>query len=416
MIGQPLGRLDAGSRIVPAAEAIAVRPLADRPDATPPAPRRAAAAFALEMGDRCLEVELATDLAGLAALRPAWRALWQEAVPHAAFLSWEWLYSWSEQFVRGTRRLFVLAISDGTEVIGIAPWYVESVACGPLRVREVGFLGLPDAGSDYLDVLARRNREMIVAQALVKALFGPLRSSWDTLVLRDVPAESPFLSRLLAELRRRGKHYSVAEGSFCPGVRLPPTFEAYQAEWSSHGRQAYRRKMRALQSDGAVEHTILTGVDQVGSGLETFREIYERRWGGRTAVSEGLFALVTGYLPRADTAWQVELSLLHVGGRAVAGLLHLTRGEVMHQYLMAVDRTFNRAASIGTLICGMNIERAIGAGYAEYDFLKAEEDYKFQFMNQGRRALNVTVHNRTLRSLASLSVGAAQAFGKVLLR
>jgi len=96
--------------------------------------------------------------------------------------------------------------------------------------------------------------------------------------------------------------------------------------------------------------------------------------------------------------------------------VHLTRGRTMYQYLMAVDRSFNRPISIGNLICGMNIERAIEAGYQEYDFLKSEEDYKFQFMTRGRRAMNLTLHNRSARSIAAWVFRAAQSLGKILLR
>jgi CelD/BcsL family acetyltransferase involved in cellulose biosynthesis len=369
--------------------------------------------FPVTVDGRGLRVTLIEDLDGLETLREPWTRVGQSAATQSAFLTWEWLSAWSRCFVRDGRRLLVLAVADGPDVIGIAPWYVDLV--GPFRLRQVGFLGLPDAASDYLDVIATRTKERLVAEALVEVLFGPLGTRWDTLALKDIPAESPFLSRFLSVLRRAGKAYTVDEGSFCPCVQLPGSFDAYLAQLSSHARQAYRRKMRVLKSKGRVEHVVLTEPGDVRRELATFRDLYERRW-GRSQATDDLFGLLRAYHPRAAGAWNVELSLLQVDGRAIAGLLHLTRGPLMYQYLMAIDRSFNPSVSVGTLICGLNIERAIGAGFAEYDFLKSEEEYKFRFMTRGRRALNVTVHKRTARSLVAWSLRAAQHLGKILLR
>lgn len=371
--------------------------------------------FPVRVDGRELRVTVIENLEGLDALRGPWTRVGQLAATQSAFLTWEWLRTWSGRFIRDGRRLLVLAVANGAEVIGIAPWYIDVVAIGPVGVRQVGFLGLPEAASDYLDVITAPAKERWVALALSAVLFGPLSSRWDTLALRDIPAESPFLSRFVSVLRHAGKNYTIDEGSFCPGVVLPATFDEYLAHLSSHGRQAYRRKMRALGSKGRVEHVVLTGDAEVRRALGTFRALYEKRW-GRSQAAEDLFAVVAEYQQRAGSAWRVELSLLEVDGRAVAGLLHLTRGGVMYQYLMAVDRTFNKAASIGTLICGLNIGQAIQAGFAEYDFLKSEEEYKFQLMTRGRRAMNLTVHNRTARSLVAWTFRAAQSLAKILLR
>lgn len=363
---------------------------------------------------RQLTAVLARSLPELAALAEPWQLLYAASPSGSAFLTWEWLYAWSERFIRGERRLFVVSIFDGTELIAIAPWYLERVPCGPVRAREIRFLGLPEAGSDYLDVLTRQGRERQVARALIALLYGQMSSMWDVLRLKDVPADSPFLARFLSHLRRSGKQYQIEEGSFCPGVQLPDTFDQYLQQLSSHGRQAYRRKMRALLANDEVQHVVLRGERDMHCGLKAFRELYEKRW-GRSATAEDLFAVVDGYYSRATT-WQLELSLLRVHERTVAGLLHFTHGRTMYQYLMAVDRSFNKALSIGHLLCGMSIACAIKRGFSEYDFLKTEEDYKLQLTNRGRRSVDLQLHNRTVRSLAAWTLRTTGELGKILLR
>ena len=367
----------------------------------------------ISVSGRELEVAVVDSKEEFGALRGVWKDVLSASVTDSGFTTWEWLYTWSERFIAGERRLFVLVVFDGSEVIGIAPWYIQRVARSGVPVREIGFLGLPEAGSDYLDVIAKAAKEPLVAQALHSVLFGTLASHWDTIGLKEIPAESAFLAHFISELRRHGKYYETDEGSFCPGVRLPDSFEAYLHQLSSHSRHAYRRKMRALLSNEGVRHVVRRGAHEVQCALPALKQLYQMRWAGD---GDDLFALLAGYLPRAEEAWQVEVSLLTVRERPVAGLLHLTNGKKMYQYLMAVDRSFNRRISIGSLICGINIQAAIEAGCVEYDFLRGMEDHKLKFMNRARRSMNVSVHNKTLRSLSAWTIGAARHFGKLLLR
>jgi CelD/BcsL family acetyltransferase involved in cellulose biosynthesis len=369
--------------------------------------------FTVRAGDRDVTIAVVETLDGLRGLESDWRKLLSDSASASGFLTWEWLCTWAETFLKNERRLAVLTFTAGDMLVGIAPFYRHTVKRGPLRLREIGFLGGPDGGSDYLDVIAARGKEQLVAQGLLAVLRGPLARTWDTLHLTDVRGQSAFMAQFFLELRRCGKQYSVAEGAYCPQVALPPSFEAYLAGLSSHGRQAYRRKLRALHAAGQVDHVIHRGPEAVREALPGFRQLYERRWGHDASE---LFDLITGYLPRSERAWLVELSLLRIEQQAVAGLLQLTSGRTVYQYLMAVDRRFHPSLSVGNLICGLNISAAIDAGFDTYDFLKGEEPYKFQFMNRACRSFNVTVHNRTLRAMAGWTLDASSDFIKILIR
>src|SRR5688500_4549005 len=125
----------------------------------------------LSIDGRTLTINIHETLHALRELRPAWKELLSRSTSDSAFLTWEWLFTWSERFIRNGRRPFVLTVADGDELIGLAPWYIDQIWHGPVRLREVGFLGLPEAGSDYLDVIARRGRERSAARALLSVLF-----------------------------------------------------------------------------------------------------------------------------------------------------------------------------------------------------------------------------------------------------
>ncbi len=359
-----------------------------------------------------LTVEIRRSLEGLQGLRSSWSDLLSDSSAESAFATWEWLANWAQCFVGPNRRPLVILVHDGPQLIGLAPWYVQRRSAGPLHVREIRFLGLPEAGSDYLDVITRRRKESLVARALLATLYGQLASEWDVVRLQDVPADSVFLARLLAQLRLAGKHCEIAEGSCCPGAYLPGSFESYLGQLSGHARRAYRRKMRLLMSHGEVAHTVSRGAE-LGAALEVLQALYARRWG---TSADDLFRLLVRCGERNDAGWHVEVDLLRVGSRPVAGLLHLVNGRKKCQYLMAIDRAFDKSISLGTLMSGLSIQSAIEEGFTDYDFLKGQEEFKLQLMNRLRVSFDLTIFNRTMASVATWSVGRARALGKIILR
>ena len=364
-------------------------------------------------GGKDITVTICESLRGLEELRGHWNDLLAGASCGTVFLTWDWLYTWAERFLKEQRRLFLPIVSEGPNVIGIVPMYLDKVSRGPLRVRELAFLGIPETGSDYLDFITKKGKEQVVVESLLECLFGRYRKAWDILCLKEIPSGSAILTQLLYQLRRSGKHWVIEEGSYCPGVLLPGNFDEYFNRLSSHRRQQYKREMKILFSSERVEHVVCRKGQSFEEAYRTFRTLYEQRWGGDYGE---LFGFLQSYIERNGNADKAEVSLLMVDGRPVGGLLHLIHGEVMYMYLMAIDKDFNRSISIGNLMCGMNLKHAVESGFKEYDFLKGEEFYKLLWMNQAKRAINVSVYNKSMASLLAYITMSAKGLGKILLR
>jgi CelD/BcsL family acetyltransferase involved in cellulose biosynthesis len=352
-------------------------------------------------------------MAGLEALKPEWNAVTAQMEHSSAFSRWEWNYSWARHFITTPRRLFALRVVESGETIGIAPLYITGEN-GTFRPRAVGFLGLPESGSDYLTVLARKGKEPAVVTTLFKALFGELRSQWDILSFNEMPSDSPVVAQMLMYLRRTGKQYNVEEGSYCPQVVLPSSYEEYFATLSAHRRKLLRRETRVLLSIPAVVHRVVADDEGLERWLAALRQLYERRW---NVDAQPLFQFLESYAMATRSSGALDLSLITTtDDRIVGGLIHLVDRNATRMYMMLVDREFRPDLSIGNVLCGINIERAINSGFRVYDFLKGDESYKTLWMNHGSRAVNLTVHNRTVPSLAAYVTKSAKAFGRILLR
>lgn len=355
-------------------------------------------------------VEIIESISGLADLAKPWNELLVGSQSNTIFLTWEWLYTWAECFLDSSRRLFVILIYKEGEVIGIAPWCIRHRTLFGLSLKQIEFLGTPESGSDYVDVIARKGKEKEVAQALYRFL-AERRDRWDGISWDSVSADSLFLLYMTREIEKAGKHVEVRLGELCPSISLPSSVQAFRAQLSANRRQQFARHLRLLGKEGEVRHLVYKGAE-VPEVLPEFSKIYAQRWGQSTR----LFQFVVSLIARLDGQDVVQLDLLKVGERNVAGLLHFQYGGRLSMYLMGVDHTFEKGISIGNIIVGLTVDRAITAGLTSYDFLKGTEDYKFHWSNTGTREVSLYVYGKKLAPFVWMAGRCLKACAKVVVR
>ncbi|WDT75063.1 MAG: GNAT family N-acetyltransferase [Candidatus Manganitrophus sp.] len=343
-------------------------------------------------------------------LSKEWNDLLHRSGSNRVFLTSEWLYSWAECFLKEERALYILTVYNDKTLIGIAPWCIRKARYAGFPMRRIEFLGTPETGSDYLDVFAKKGKEKEVARSIYHFLFGEGASQWDCFGFLDIPSDSLFLLHFMELMQEDGKYLEVEAGAFCPIFALPKTREDFLAKLSYSRRQRYLRDSRILEKEGDVRHDSIRL--ESGLALKEFRALYQKRW----TDSDPLFLFLEQALLRSQGGDQVQLDLLNVKGRMVAGLLHLRYGESLSLYLMAVDHTFNKTISIGNILVGRSIEKAMAEGFSEYNFLKGNEEYKFYWADQGDRSLHLFFYKRRWPLMIWLTVRFLKSIAKIWVR
>lgn len=346
----------------------------------------------------------------MAELAKEWNALLSESRSNTIFLTWEWLYTWSECFLQTNRHLFVLLVYKESELIGVAPWCIRHLRYFGCSMKKIEFLGVPETGSDYLDVFATRGKEKEVAHQIYRFLQIST-SFWDSMALQDIPSDSLFLLHFINEMDEEGKYAELGPGPYCPSATLPQTMDAFMARLSPNRRQQYSRHLRILRRRGEVTHRVDLSAE-VGASLKEFYRLYELRWGG----SDALFRFLEKFISRSEGEKLIQLDFLNAGGRDIAGLLHLRYGKTLSMYLMGVDHSFDKSISIGNILVGLSIEKAIAEGFSTYDFLRGDEDYKFHWSNDGKRAVHLCCYGKKTAPLMWMTGQFMKSIVKVLLR
>jgi CelD/BcsL family acetyltransferase involved in cellulose biosynthesis len=330
-----------------------------------------------------LTIERIEDADRFAGMANEWNALLGDSDADCFFLTWEWLYTWW-QHLAGRRRLFLVAVRHGGELVAIAPLALAPPELGRLLpFRSLQLLGTGTVGSDYLDLIVRRGWQ----DEAVGALAEYLRSQRAMIDLRQLRAEA-LAWRLTECLEPRGWSWRQARTDVCPFISLTrQSWDSYLAGLGSAHRYNLQRRLRNLQRDFTVSFERVRAEEDRAAALERLIGLHQARWRelsqSEAFVSPALVSFHEALSRRALARGWLRLLELRLDGHAAAALYGFRYGHTFLFYQSGLDPSFARQ-SVGLVTMGLAIKSAIEEGAKEYDLLHGAEPYKFLWARDAR--------------------------------
>ena len=322
----------------------------------------------------------------LALGQASWDAVLARSGASSPFMSWAWHRAWADTAPRSeveASEVMVLRGPDG-ELHALLPVLARRVT---FRRVPVGALtwAIGDAGCpDHLDVLA-------VPEADLETLVPGLEAMpWRILILSNLAEQSPNADRLCGALARRG-HIARREPLWgCPRLELPPNWDAYLGALTSSRRQTVRRKERSLSRRHHVTLTDYNG-DTFDTGWDHLVRLHEERWSNAGAFRDPLAVTLQRKFARAMAVQgDLWLTTLDVDGVPAAAWYGFASGDTVYFYQSGRDPKWE-GESVGLVLMGMMIRRAIERGYRWFDFLRGEDSYKTHWTGSQRKTAEVVV-------------------------
>jgi CelD/BcsL family acetyltransferase involved in cellulose biosynthesis len=339
-----------------------------------------------------IRISLCSDRTELLGLRHEWDAL-HELSDAGFFASWAWMSSALSQIHPERAPKIFLARDDTGTLVGVLPLSEERV--GSARVWR--FLGDDTIGSDYLDVMAVRGHEGVLHRALWAEVIRRAGADYDLLDLLDLVEGTPSVGVLRALCTEARLPLRVHTRFRCPHIAIEGTFEAHLKNCGRADNLKRRRRWLEKQPGYTIE--VATRPDGVDEALDSFFRLHRLRWasdGGSQGINspkvEAFHRQVTRLLAERH---QVRLYTLRVEGRAIASVYMLVRGKTWSFYQSGYDPAW-APRSPGLVLLARTIEDAFVAGASEYDFLRGEEPYKFEWATGERRTLSLRLVGPTL--------------------
>ena len=174
------------------------------------------------------------------------------------------------------------------------------------------------------------------------------------------------------------------QGTACPRMPLPASWDAFLKSLSSCTRQSLKKRLKH-----AAALFRITRLDGRDDALMIDHLIYMAARRTRDDLDPNT-ALLGSMLKRCAATGQVHMLMLWKDDAPVAGVASLIdrKERSFGLYVTSFDEGFAQY-SPGRVAVALSIRDAIEAGMNVFDFLRGEEPYKFQFGGVSR-------HNRTL--------------------
>lgn len=298
--------------------------------------------------------EFAHDEAALAALEPEWWELWRACPAATPFASPAWLLPWWTAFRPG--RLATLAVRQDGRLAGLAPLWLEDGPQGR-RLLPLG-LGI----TDHLDVLLDPDAPGAGA-ALVEAVLS--LPGWDVWSLEELAPDAMALRLPLPGAES-------ADHGACPVLSLE----------GEHIPSAKRRKLRMSLNRVARRSGQVIEPDDLSSFLDGLIALHGARWRerGEPGVLDdpAVRRFHEAALPRLAAAGLTRLFTLTIEDRVAGAYYGLHHRGRAYAYLGGFDPAF-AFESPGTVLMGHAIEAARREGAREFDLLRGQEPYKYEW-------------------------------------
>jgi CelD/BcsL family acetyltransferase involved in cellulose biosynthesis len=330
------------------------------------------------------------------ALGPAvWEAVEAKAEAPSPFMSWAWHRAWADAGPEAASsealvlREAGVGAGAGAEVQALLPLARRRILFRRVPVNAltwaIGDLGCPD----HLDVLARPGADVGALVPLLEDL------DWQILVLSNLAPDAPAARQLCESLATRGHVIRRQPLWTAPYLELRGDWDTYLATLTPTRRQTLRRKERQLRREHAVTVTDYDG-DRIDDGLRHLMSLHESRWQGGAFQAPGMRPLHRRFAVELAARRQLWLATLDVGGAPVAAWYGFTRGDTVYFYQSGRDPSWERY-SVGLILMGTMIRRAIEGGYRRFDFLRGADPYKRQWTSTQRVTEEITVFRRGWR-------------------
>ncbi|MCG3162926.1 MAG: hypothetical protein JMDDDDMK_04287 [Acidobacteria bacterium] len=338
-----------------------------------------------------IDIDIVEDIGTLTELRADWQKLFQvSGAP--PFISWEWLITWYKWFGH-EQQPWTLCAREGGRLVGLFPLCAQKKRPSLFTptLNRLSLMGEFYGAPDYLDMLALPGLKQKTADLFLNHITQ-LRS-FDLLEFEGLSSDSYTLLSLTRHFgNNTGFRYRISPQFICPRMSLEAGWEAILKQ--SQRADYFKRSLRRLNKIASFEFRTTSDVNEIPAAFERFLGLHTERWinrGGssatRTAQQKGFMFDAACEMARAG---MVRFEEIWLEGECRASLFGFESGDCYYFYLSGFDQAWSKY-SLGFTLLWLSIREASHRGLKMYDFLRGDENYKFDWSNDMRMTVAVQV-------------------------
>jgi CelD/BcsL family acetyltransferase involved in cellulose biosynthesis len=300
-------------------------------------------------------------------------------------MRWAWHDAWARSDAPDNVKagFALMLVGEAMAVRAILPLTVRPLRFRRARVRALTWATRSVGCPDHLDIPAIAEAQLEAAVPMLEEL------DWEVLLLSGVAEDAPNVARLIGAFARRGCAVRRALLDSCPYLDLPDSWDDYLASLSPTRRQTIRRKERRLARDHVMKVTDYTP-DRLEEGWRHLHALHDERWAGTGALGPPVAELLRRFSSALAADGEAWLTTLDLDGQPVAAWYGFTWIDTVYFYQGGRDPRW-ASQSVGAVLMGAMIRRAIERGYRRFDFLRGRDEYKLSWTTTQRSIYEIVV-------------------------
>lgn len=346
----------------------------------------------------CLTV--VTESSRFLSLEEPWNALVARLPQPSVFLRHEWFraaWAWRASECQ----LRILCVYVGTELVGICPLVLRQHRKGPIPLRTLEFLAVPD--TQFCDLLVDARYLDPVLQCVLTWLQAEQRC-WDCLELSYLRSDSPVLRALQSLLAATRLRYTVAPSGSNPFVECTSPWPDFYATRSRRLKKANNHVANKLAKAGHIEVLWLRATSErpLHETLEQIIDLSANSWKrstGLTLNNPGPSRFIRTLTELAAKNGWFSAWFLLLDGKAVAMEYQLIYDECVHA-LRADYLSSHESLSPGSFLNWKLLQGLFESGLTRYYMGPGSNPYKARWAEAGVDLCRLHAYSRNLRGRA----------------
>jgi len=315
--------------------------------------------------------------------RKEWNFLLEKSEITSPFLTWEWMYSWWENYHTQYKdwKLNILFFFDGEYIIGILPLYVSINSLGLLKYKRVGFLGDRIESSDYLDIITTKEYYSYFYEYLPTILKKEF-SFADLIHLTGVLENS-----IVGQIFRDNEMSPVLQQKYriCPYITLPATYKQYLSKLSKKFRYNINRSMKIFQELSNSHFDEIKKPEDIPQAIEVIFDLHHIRAKQKKIntmfIKEKRYNFHKKCAKRLAENNHVKIFFAYIEDTPIATLYCFEFKDTLFYFQGGFNPQWNRI-SPGGLIIANAIRYSIAKSLKYFDFMRGDEAYKFKWTKE----------------------------------
>lgn len=333
-----------------------------------------------------MQIKLVQDESAWDALAQPWNQLLNKSHAKSPFQIFEfqrawWTHKGGGEWPQGELFL-LLGYSDKGDLEAIAPLFLNREE-GQQTLRLIGSHEI----ADFLDVICPAEQLDDFLASLLCFLLREVADTWDALDLFNLldTSKSPSILKSLAA--DKNLHYADSRLQASPLVTIPASYDAYLESLAGKDGQELRRKLRrAARYPVPINLEIVAGAEKLSPALDDFFALMnlvpEKAAFLQGAMQQQMQLIAEQAL---KNGWG-HIAFLTLGEQRIAAYLNFDYDARIWAYNSGYDPAMSEL-SPGWLLTAKLIEWCIAEGKEVFDFMRGDEQYKYQFGGKDRFVL-----------------------------